>query len=58
MKLLLDSHAFLWAVMTPEKLGKKAQGALSARGNEAFVSKAPPHLLEKSRAELQGERHG
>jgi len=38
MKLLLDSHAFLWAVMAPEKLGKKVQAALSDPGNEAFVS--------------------
>jgi len=38
MKLLLDSHAFLWAVMDPDKLGKKAQAALSEPGNEAFVS--------------------
>jgi PIN domain nuclease of toxin-antitoxin system len=38
MKLLLDSHAFLWAIMAPEKLGKKAHAALSTQGNEAFVS--------------------
>ena len=38
MKLLLDSHAFLWAVMAPEKLGKKARAALNDHGNEAHVS--------------------
>lgn len=38
MKLLLDSHAFLWAVMAPEKLGKKAYAALTTPGNEVFVS--------------------
>jgi len=38
MKLLLDSHAFLWAIMAPEKLGKKAHAALSDPANEAFVS--------------------
>jgi len=38
VKLLLDSHAFLWAVMAPEKLGKKAHAALSTPGNEVFVS--------------------
>lgn len=38
MKLLLDSHAFLWAVMAPEKLGKKAHAALSTPVNEVFVS--------------------
>lgn len=38
VKLLLDSHAFLWAVMAPEKLGRKAHAALSTPGNEVFVS--------------------
>jgi PIN domain nuclease of toxin-antitoxin system len=38
VKLLLDSHAFLWAVIAPEKLSKKARSALSTPGNEAFVS--------------------
>ena len=38
VKLLLDSHAFLWAIMAPEKLGKKARAALSDPGNEAHVS--------------------
>lgn len=38
MRLLLDSHAFLWVVMAPEKLGKRARNALSSPGNEAFVS--------------------
>jgi PIN domain nuclease of toxin-antitoxin system len=38
MKLLLDSHAFLWAVMAPEKLGKKAHAVLTTPGNEVFVS--------------------
>lgn len=38
MKHLLDSHAFLWALMTPEKLGKKAHASLTTPGNEVFVS--------------------
>jgi len=38
VKLVLDSHAFLWAIMAPEKLGRKARAALSDPGNEAHVS--------------------
>ena len=38
MKLLLDTHAFLWAVMAPEKLGRKARSAMKFPGNEIFVS--------------------
>ena len=35
----------------------KSIGFLESRlGNEAFVSKAPPHLLAKSRGELQAEK--
>ena len=39
-----------------EKLDKSIAFLEARLGNESFVSKAPPHLLEKSRAELQGER--
>ena len=38
MKLLLDSHAFLWAVMDPEKLSKKVRTAVSSPANEVSVS--------------------
>ncbi len=38
-----------------EKLDKSISFLQSRLGNEAFVAKAPPHLLAKSRAELQGE---
>jgi len=38
MKLLLDSHAFLWALMEPEKLSKKVRTAVSSPANEVSVS--------------------
>ena len=38
MKFLLDSHAFLWAIMAPEKLGKNARAAITTPGNEVYVS--------------------
>jgi len=38
MKLLLDTHAFLWALMAPEKLGRNARSAMESPGNEIFVS--------------------
>ena len=39
-----------------EKLNKSISFLEGRLSNEAFVSKAPPHLLEKSRGELQGEK--
>ncbi|MSP56197.1 MAG: valine--tRNA ligase [Myxococcales bacterium] len=38
-----------------ERLDKSIQFLEARLGNEAFVAKAPPHLLDKSRAELAGE---
>lgn len=38
MKILVDSHAFLWAVMAPDKLGAKARSELTSGRNEVFLS--------------------
>jgi PIN domain nuclease of toxin-antitoxin system len=38
MRLLLDTHAFLWALAEPEKLSKKAAEALIAPENKLFMS--------------------
>ncbi len=38
MKLLLDTHVLIWALVSPEKLGEKATDALTAEGNEVFAS--------------------
>lgn len=40
MKLLVDSHTFLWILGRPEELTNAAQQALADRGNERLVSVA------------------
>ncbi len=40
MRLLLDTHAFLWIVGEPERLGPVARTALAEPAGEAFVSVA------------------
>lgn len=40
MRLLLDTHAFLWAASSPEKLAENACAAIVDAANEVFVSAA------------------
>lgn len=43
MKLLLDTHAWVWASQAPGELGKRTKGAMLAAGSSLFVS-AVSHL--------------
>ena len=38
MKLLLDTHTFLWAAFSPRKLSARARSALIDQENEVAVS--------------------
>ncbi|NOQ46300.1 MAG: PIN domain-containing protein [Desulfobulbaceae bacterium] len=38
MKLLLDTHIFLWSLLEPEKLGKNTTEILENSGNEIWLS--------------------
>lgn len=38
MRLLLDTNALLWALLTPEELRPEAQAVLADRRNEVYVS--------------------
>jgi PIN domain nuclease of toxin-antitoxin system len=38
MRLLLDSHVFIWMDISPSRLSAKAQAALSDPNNEVFLS--------------------
>ena len=38
MKLLLDTHALIWAVQSPERLGGHARAALSTDDAEVYAS--------------------
>ncbi len=40
MRILLDTHIFLWAFLSPEKLGKKTIDLLEDKENEKFLSAA------------------
>lgn len=40
MKLLLDTHAFVWAVADPKRLSKVASEAIRSAENELFLSSA------------------
>lgn len=40
MRLLLDTHAFLWAAADPDALHETARGAIEDTANEVFVSAA------------------
>ena len=40
MKVLLDTHAFLWALMQPDKLSAKVRKRLEDPGTEILVSAA------------------
>jgi PIN domain nuclease of toxin-antitoxin system len=38
LKLLLDTHIWLWSKSDPSRLGKRAAEALSSAGNELWLS--------------------
>ena len=40
MRLLLDTHALIWALAEPEKLSLRARAAIASSANDAFVSMA------------------
>jgi PIN domain nuclease of toxin-antitoxin system len=40
MKVLLDTHAFVWSLTAPERLSEAAIGAIADNGNAVFVSSA------------------
>jgi len=38
MKLLLDTHIWLWSILMPERLSPKVRRALLSSGNELWLS--------------------
>jgi len=38
VKLLLDTHIWIWAAASPEKLGRRVQRELQRSGNEVYLS--------------------
>ena len=39
-RYLLDTHVWLWSIITPHKLGREGLGLLESTGNELFLSAA------------------
>ena len=52
MKLLLDTHIWIWASLSPEKLSRKVQRELSRPSNEQYVS--PVSIWEARLLERRG----
>lgn len=38
MRLLLDTHIWIWSLLAPERLGKKVSAALAASGTDLWLS--------------------
>ena len=50
MKLLLDTHALLWALLAPRRLSPTAADAIEDGANEVFVSVVSAWEIEIKRA--------
>jgi PIN domain nuclease of toxin-antitoxin system len=38
MKLLLDTHIWVWSVLAPERLNRRVRNALTGQGTESWLS--------------------
>ncbi len=61
MKLLLDTHIWLWSLLAPDKLGRRVAAALSSARNELWVSPISVWetlvLAERGRIKLKVDAH-
>jgi PIN domain nuclease of toxin-antitoxin system len=59
VRLLLDTHIWLWSLSDPAKLGRRVKSALTAAGNELWVSPISVWellvLVERGRVKLDDE---
>ena len=57
MKLLLDTHIWIWAIHSPEKLGRKVRRELQRAGNELYLSPVSiweaHHLVRRKRLRIR-----
>jgi PIN domain nuclease of toxin-antitoxin system len=49
MKLLLDTHAFVWAAVEPERLSPRVRRLLTDRRNDVLLSAASGYEIEFKR---------
>ena len=61
MKLLLDTHVWLWSILDPARLSKRTSAALASWENELWLSPISLWetllLVERGRVELDAEPH-
>ena len=61
MKLLLDTHVWLWSILTPERLSRRMRETLVSQENELWLSPISLWetllLAERGRLELDAEPH-
>lgn len=61
MKLLLDTHAWIWAQMAPQKLGKRALKAIQHPDAQIWLSSISVWetllLIEHGRLKVKGQPH-
>lgn len=57
MRLLLDTHAFVWMALAPERLSARAAAAVSDRENEILLSAASIYEIEFKRDRDPGLRN-
>ena len=57
MKLLLDTHIWIWAIHSPEKLGRRVRRELQRAGNELYLSPVSiweaHHLVRRKRLRIR-----
>ncbi|MGH7476760.1 MAG: type II toxin-antitoxin system VapC family toxin [Longimicrobiales bacterium] len=58
MRLLLDTHVWLWGLLEPERLGRRASRAFSESGTESWLSPISVWecalLIERDRLAVEG----
>jgi PIN domain nuclease of toxin-antitoxin system len=59
MKLLLDTHVWLWSLVAPDRLARKVRAQLERKGNEIWLSPVSVWellvLAERGRVRLDAE---
>jgi len=50
LRLLLDTHTFLWTLVAPDRLSKNAAQAIAAEESEVFVSVVSPWEMAIAKA--------
>ena len=57
MRLLLDTHIWIWALHSPEKLGRRVRRELGRAGNELYLSPVSiweaHHLVRRKRLRVR-----